>query len=526
MVDPALASRLQFALTTIVHIVFPVMSMGLAPFLVYFTWKSIRSSDPLWERQRRFWTRIFAVSFVVGTVTGLVLEFEFGTNFAAFATFAGELFGGPLAVEGMMAFFLEATFLGIFVFGRERVDDVLYMVSAVAVGLGTWLSAVWILIANSWMQTPRGYELARRNGQPVVTLVDPVAAYLNPRFPWMFVHMQSAAVLSVALFVAGTAAYFVSRSSGGLGANGGRQRERRDETDLIPDSSVTVGETDPSTAAGESPTGGASTGTDDERFWRTSLKVALVVLLVTAPFQVVHGDSYARHVAETQPQKFAAMEAQYETDAPAALHLVAIPTDPSAFTDPRAENLWTIDIPALASILASGGDPSYAVQGLDEFEGSPPVAIVFWSFRAMVLLGFWFAALAVWGAYRWRHGDLFTNRRLHLALMASTPLGFVAVETGWIVTEVGRQPWVVQGLLRTESGVSPGLTGIEATLTLVGFGIVYTGLLVGYGYVVRRLFRAGPPEIESADESASDGAQRRGSRPDDETATAEVSGDD
>ncbi|QCS41534.1 cytochrome ubiquinol oxidase subunit I [Natrinema versiforme] len=515
MVDPALASRLQFALTTIVHIIFPVMSMGLAPFLVYFTWKSIRSSDPLWERQRRFWTRLFAISFVVGTVTGLVLEFEFGTNFAAFSTFAGELFGGPLAVEGMMAFFLEATFLGVFVFGREKVGDALYMFSAIAVGLGTWLSAVWILIANSWMQTPRGYELAQRNGQPVVTLVDPVAAYLNPRFPWLFVHMQSAAVLSVALFMAGVAAYFVYRSSDG----GTESGETADSGDERADSSD-----DPSAVE-------TTAGSDDARFWRTTLKIALVVLLVTAPFQVVHGDSYARHVAETQPQKFAAMEAQYETEAPAALHLLAIPTDPSAFTDPRAENLWTVDIPAMASVLASGGDPSYEVTGLDEFEGSPPVAIVFWSFRAMVLLGFWFVGLALWSGYRWRRGDLFDDQRLHLALMGSAPLGFIAVETGWIVTEVGRQPWVVQGLLRTEDGVSPGLTGTEATLTLAGFALVYTALLVGYGYVVRRLVLAGPPEVESATGST---AERKpnpeptaDSSPDDGTAsTPEVSTDD
>ncbi|WP_222917241.1 cytochrome ubiquinol oxidase subunit I [Natrinema sp. SYSU A 869] len=522
MVDPALASRLQFALTTIVHIIFPVMSMGLAPFLVYFTWKSIRSSDPLWERQRRFWTRIFAVSFVVGTVTGLVLEFEFGTNFAAFSTFAGELFGGPLAVEGMMAFFLEATFLGVFVFGREKVGDALYMLSAVAVGLGTWLSALWILIANSWMQTPRGYELAQQNGQPIVTLVDPVAAYLNPRFPWMFVHMQSAAVLSVALFMAGVAAYFLYRSS-----NGGESGDDIESDEVMESDEAMGAGSDSGVAAGET-----TTGNDDARFWRTTLKIALVVLLVTAPFQVVHGDSYARHVAETQPQKFAAMEAQYETEAPAALHLFAVPTDPSALTDPRAENLWTVDIPAMASVLASGGDPSYEVTGLDEFDGSPPVAIVFWSFRAMVLLGFWFVGLALWSAYRWRRGDLTTDRRLHLALMGSAPLGFVAVETGWIVTEVGRQPWVVQGLLKTDDGVSPGLTGTEATLTLASFALVYTALLVGYSYVVRRIILAGPPAVESAAGSRSeseadpDSDADPDSSPSDSTPTPEVSSDD
>ncbi len=445
MIDPVLASRLQFALTTIVHIIFPVMSMGLAPFLVYFTWKEVRTDDPVYPRLRSFWTSVFAISFVVGTVTGIVLEFEFGTNFAAFATTAGELFGGPLAVEGMMAFFLEATFLGVFVFGRDRVSDRLYFLSSVFVGLGTWLSAVWILVANSWMQTPRGFELAREGGQPVVTLVDPVAAYANPRFPWMFVHMQSAAVLSVALFLAGVAAYYVR-------------------------------------------TGG------DDRFWRMTLKVALVALLVTAPFQILHGDSYARHVAETQPQKFAAMEAQYETGPHADLHLLAVPTSLDGFTDPRAETLFTVSIPSLASALASGGDPSAVVDGLNEFDGSPPVAFVFWSFRAMVGFGFWFVGLALWGGYRWYQGRLFESERLLRALTWSSLLGILTVELGWIVTEVGRQPWVIQGVMRTTDGVSPGLTGTEATVTLVGFAGGYALLLALYSGVIFRLLRSGPPD--------------------------------
>ncbi|NHN46762.1 cytochrome ubiquinol oxidase subunit I [Halostella sp. JP-L12] len=445
MIDPVLASRLQFALTTVVHIVFPVMSMGLAPFLVYFTWKEVRTDDPVYPRLRSFWTKVFAVSFAVGTVTGLVLEFEFGTNFAAFSAAAGELFGGPLAVEGMMAFFLEATFLGVFVFGRDRVSDRLYFLSSVFVGLGTWLSAVWILIANSWMQTPRGFEIVRESGQPVVTLVDPVAAYANPRFPWMFVHMQSAAVLSVALFLAGVAAYRVRTGDG-------------------------------------------------DRFWRTTLKAAMVVLLLTAPFQVLHGDSYARHVADTQPQKFAAMEAQYETESHAELHLIAVPTSLDAFADPRAENLFTVSVPSLASALASGGDPSAVVQGLNEFDGSPPVAYVFWSFRLMVALGVWFVALALWGGYRWYQGRLFESDRLHRALTWSSPLGVVAVELGWIVTEVGRQPWVIQGVMRTSDGVSPGLTGTEAALTLAGFTGGYALLLALYGGVVLHLLRRGPPD--------------------------------
>src|SRR6056297_1319540 len=416
------------------------MSMGLAPFLVYFTWREIRGGDPVYEQLRRFWTKIFAVSFVVGTVTGIVLEFEFGTNFAAFSTAAGELFGGPLAVEGMMAFMLEATFLGVFVFGRERVSDALYFVSSVAVGLGTWLSAVWILIANSWMQTPRGFELVTESGQPIVKLVDPLAAYANPRFPWMFVHMQNAAVESVALFMAGVGAYYVFRHH----------------------------------------VWGYSI--ENVRFWEATLKFGLLALVVTAPLQVLHGDLYARHVFETQPQKFAAMEAVWETDSYVPEYIVAFPTSMQDLLDPRAKDIFGIGIPGGASWLASGGDPQATIRGLEEFPGpQPPVALVFWSFRIMVALGFWFILLAVWGGYRWWRGELLEDDLLHKALMASAPLGILAVELGWVVTEVGRQPWVIQGVLQTSDAVSPGLTGAEATTTLVSFAVLYLGLLTLYG---------------------------------------------
>ncbi|WP_459193381.1 cytochrome ubiquinol oxidase subunit I [Halosimplex sp. J119] len=451
MIDPVIASRFQFALTTIVHIIFPVMSMGLAPFLVYFTWKEIRDGDPIYEQLRRFWTKIFALSFVVGTVTGIVLEFEFGTNFAAFSTIAGELFGGPLALEGMMAFMLEATFLGVFVFGRERVGDPLYFVSAVAVGLGTWLSAVWILIANSWMQTPRGFELVESGGREVVRLTDPLAAYLNPRFPYMFVHMQNAAVLSVALVMAGIGAYYVFRHHVW------------------------------------------GTNVPNRRFWERTLKIALVALVITAPFQVVHGDVYARHVSESQPQKFAAMEAVWETDSYVPEYIVAFPTSLDDIADPKAKDIFGIGIPGGASWLASGGDAQATITGLNEFEGAPPVAVVFWSFRIMVALGCWFVLLAFWGAVRWYRGGLLDDDLLHKALMGSAPLGVIAVELGWVVTEVGRQPWVIQNVLKTGDGVSPGLTGGEATLTLAGFAAVYLGLLTLYGYVFARIVRAGPP---------------------------------
>ncbi|MEE6210402.1 cytochrome ubiquinol oxidase subunit I [Salarchaeum sp. III] len=452
MIDPVLASRLQFALTTIVHIIFPVMSMGLAPFIVYFTYKDIRTGRPRYEQLRRFWTKIFAVSFVVGTVTGLVLEFEFGTNFAAFATMAGELFGGPLATEGMMAFMLEATFLGVFLFGRERVGDAVYFLSSVAVALGTWLSAVWILIANSWMQTPRGFEVVVEDGRRVVHLTDPLAAYFTPRFTYMFVHMQNAAVLSVALFMAGVAAYYVFK----------HHVRGRDINSI--------------------------------GFWEATLKIALVVIIVTAPLQVLHGDAYARHVYETQPQKFAAMEAIWHTEAYVPEYIVAFPTSIDAVFEPGPKELVGIAIPGMASWLASGGDAGAVIQGLESFPvENPPVAVVFWAFRVMVALGMWFILLGFWGGFRWRRGELFEDDLLHKALIGSSLLGFVAVEVGWIVTEVGRQPWVIQGVLKTSDGVSASLTGMEALFTLLGFAGGYALLLALYVYVVRRIIRQGPP---------------------------------
>jgi cytochrome d ubiquinol oxidase subunit I len=301
----------------------------------------------------------------------------------------------------------------------------------------------------------------------------------------MYVHMQNAAVESVALFMAGVAAYYVFRH---------HVRGQRVE---------------------------------HVAFWETTLKLALVALLITAPLQVLHGDLYARHVYETQPQKFAAMEAVWETESYVPEYLIAVPTELSDLTNPRAKELFGIGIPGGASWLASGGDPTAEITGLDEFDSeAPPVAIVFWAFRAMVGLGFWFILLAVWGGYRWLTGDLLEDDLLHRALMGSTLLGILAVELGWIVTEVGRQPWVIQGVMKTHEGVSPGLTGTEAAITLVGFVLTYAALLGLYAYVVVRIVRAGPPgidELRSRGEPSSPGAS--GADPDAD-APAEVTGDD
>ncbi len=442
MLDPVIAGRAQFAVATTIHIVFASLSIGLGPFLVYFVVQEIRTGKQRYIRLRKFFTKVFAVGFVMGTVTGIPLGFMFGTNFATFSTMAGEMIGGPLSFETKMAFFLEAVFLGVLLFGREKVSEWFYALSAFFVAAGAWFSAFWILVVNSWMQTPQGFELVDRGGTEVAQLVDPLAAFFNPRFPWMFIHMQNAALISVTLLVAGIAAYFVWQNR-------------------------------------------------DSEVWSTALKIAVVVLLVTSMAQVVHGDLYGRHVAETQPQKFAAMEAHYETERGADLHLIAIPTELEAMTDPRSENLFKISIPYLASFLASGGDPTAEVTGLNDFEyESPPVALVFWSFRAMVALGFWFVLLGAWGTYRLWKGGLTDDDRLLQALMLSTPLGFVALNMGWYVTEIGRQPWIIQDVLTTAEGATIDLSSGAATLSLVGVTLGYAAVMALFIYIVRRYIRA------------------------------------
>ncbi|MFC7114749.1 cytochrome ubiquinol oxidase subunit I [Natronoarchaeum sp. GCM10025703] len=437
LLSPEFASRLQFGWTISVHILFASLSIGLAPFIIYFTWKDVRTGKQRFARLREFWLKVFAIGFVMGTVTGIPMSFQFGTNFPVFAEAAGEMIGGPLAFEAKMAFFLEAVFLGVLLFGRERVSDRTYILSAVLTGAGAWLSGFWILVVNAWMQTPQGFELVQRNGMQIAQLTDPVAAFFTPRMPWMYVHMINASVISVALLVAGVSAYFV-------------WRKRNSEA------------------------------------WNVALRIAVALLLITAPLQALHGDAYGRHVADTQEQKFAAMEAHYETGQ-ADLHLIAIPRSADSLTDPRTDNLWTISLPAMGSYLASGGDFSEEVVGLHEYDDNPPVALVFWSFRFMVGLGFLFIGLALWGGNLLRKGKLRESDRYLQAMMLATPLGFAALLTGWYVTEIGRQPWVIQGVLKTNEAASTTLTGSEATGTLAAFVALYIALLGTFGYVFKWL---------------------------------------
>jgi len=447
--SPELASRAQFGWTISVHILFAALSVGLAPFIVYFTWKDVRTDDERYTRLRSFWVKVFAAGFVMGTVTGIPMSFQFGTNFPRFAEVAGELIGGPLAFEAKMAFFLEAVFLGVLLYGRDRVGDRTYILSSVLVGVGAWLSGFWILVVNAWMQTPQGYEMVTRGGLEIAKLTDPIAAFFTPRLPWMYVHMINASVISVALLVAGVSAYIVWKKR-------------------------------------------------DAAAWNTALKLAVVILLISAPLQALHGDAYGRHVENTQPQKFAAMESHYETG-PADLHLLAFPTSVDAITDPQAENLFTVSLPRLGSFLASGGDFDAVITGLNEYEENPPVPLVFWSFRIMVGLGFLFIALALWGAYLIYRDRLAESERYLKAMIVASPFGYAALLTGWYVAEIGRQPWVIQGELKTSDAVSTTLSSTDATLTLTAFVVIYIGLVATALYVLKWLIREELQELGAAE---------------------------
>lgn len=450
-----LASRLQFGWTISVHIIFAMLSIGLAPFIVYFTYKEVIDGSERYAKLRNFWVKVFAVGFVMGTVTGIPMSFQFGTNFPGFSEFAGELIGGPLAFEAQMAFFLEAVFLGVLLFGRERVSERVYVASSVLVGIGAWLSAFWILVVNSWMQTPQGYELVERNGETIAQLTDPLAAIFTPRLPWMYLHTVTAAVVAVALLVGGISAYLVWKKR-------------------------------------------------EANIWRGSLRIAVVLLLLAAPFQAIQGDAYGRHVADTQPQKFAAMEGHYETGS-ADLELIAIPTEFDSLLSPDSEDVWSISVPGLGSFLATGNDFNAELTGLNEYDKNPPVPFVFWSFRLMVGLGFLFIALAVWGGYLAGKRRLKDSDRFLQAMMLSTPLGFVAILTGWYVTEIGRQPWIVQGVVRTGEAVSTSLTSLEATGTLAVFIGVYILLITAFLYVLKWLIEDELNRLEGEESSRQSG---------------------
>jgi cytochrome bd ubiquinol oxidase subunit I len=433
--DVLLLSRIQFGLTTAFHIIFPTFTIGLGLYLVAIEFLWLRTKKEVYYRLYRFWVKIFAIHFAVGVVSGITLEFEFGTNWAVFSQRVANIMGPMLAYEAMTAFFLEAGFLGIMLFGWKRVPPLLHFLSTCLVAAGANLSAVWIMSANAWMQTPAGYEIV--DGHFHLTSFK--EALFNPAFPTHLTHMLLASYTTTAFAVAGISAWFLLK--------------RR-----------------------------------HENFFRLSLKMALIMALIAAPLQILVGDLKGLSVAEHQPVKLAAMEAHWETNVEGGAAFIVI-----ALPDPTHErNRFEIRIPALLSWLVTRAADGQII-GLKDFpvEDRPSVVVTFWTFRVMVAIGFLFLGIAIWTAVLWYRKKLFHTTSYLKALVAVQPLGFAATILGWVTAEMGRQPWVVYGLMRTSEGVSPIAAG-NVVWSLIMFALFFGLIGAAYFFYTIRALQRGP----------------------------------
>jgi cytochrome d ubiquinol oxidase subunit I len=441
--DALLLSRIQFAFTIAFHIIFPAFTIGLASWLAALEFNWLRTGNPLYRNLFRFWVKVFAVSFGLGVVSGIVMSYQFGTNWSRFSDFTGNVLGPVIAYEVITAFFLEAAFLGIMLFGWERVGDRLHFFATCMVALGTLISAFWILSANSWMQTPDGFAI--ENGKAVP--VDWFKVVFNPSFPLRYAHMVLGCYLTTAFAVAGMSAWMLLRHPHD---------------------------------APEAKLAGS----------RRSLSMALWFATIFVPVQIIIGDLHGLGVLKYQPTKLAAIEGNWDRMSNMPLRLFAIP-DEAAET-----NHYEIGIPKIGSwVLTHAFDG--VVPGLKEVppDERPPVWPVFFSFRIMVGIGFAMLGIGLWSLYlRWK-GTLFTNRTFLTAAMIMTPSGFGAVLFGWFTAEIGRQPWVVYGHLRTADAVSPIAAG-AVTASLLTFIVVYA-FVFGFGsYYLAKLLRRGPDPAE------------------------------
>jgi cytochrome d ubiquinol oxidase subunit I len=431
--DALLLARLQFAFTVTVHIIFPAFSIGSSAYVATLLVLWRRTGQDHFHRLARFWTKIFAVSFAMGVVSGIPLSYQFDTNWSRFSEVTGNVIGPLIGYEVLTAFFLEATFLGVMLFGWKRVPPWLHVTSAVLVALGTALSGFWILSANSWMHTPAGHVVREGIAYPV----DWFAIVFNPSFPYRFVHMMSAAYLTTSVVVLGVGARYV--------------------------------------LAGVYPTEA-----------RTMMRMGLGMVALLAPLQLVLGDLHGLNTLEHQPTKIAAMEGHWESRQPAPLVLFAIP-------DQKAEkNHFEIAVPVLGSIILTHTTTG-RVPALKDVppEDRPPVANAFFGFRIMVGIGLLLILLGTAGAFLWWRKRLFDTKWYLRFAGYSWWLGFIAIVAGWVTTESGRQPYVAHGILRTEDAISPVAAATVAT-SLMAFAITYLAVFSIGVYYIRKLVRHGP----------------------------------
>jgi cytochrome bd ubiquinol oxidase subunit I len=433
--DALLLARLQFALTIGFHFLFPPITIGLSWLLVVVETLGWRKKDEVYVRTGKFFGKILALTFAVGVATGIVMEFQFGTNWAEYSKFVGDIFGAPLAAEGVFAFFLESGFLGLYLFGRGRVSKAVHWFSALMVAIGATISAFWIIVANSWQQTPAGFVV--RNGRAELTSF--AEAVFNPSTLIRYFHTVDAALITGAFFMAGIAAYL-----------------------LLHKKEVQVA--------------------------KKAMTVAVISGLIFSVLEVLpSGHEHARQVAHTQPEKFAAIEGLYTSQIGAPLVLFAVPTQ----LPPQLKA--KIEISGLLSWLAFG-DVNAHIKGINEFpaEDIPPLWLTFVSFHNMVVLGMYFILLMAVAAFYLYRGTLWERPLLLKLMLWSIPLPLIACQLGWIAAEVGRQPWIVYGLLRTSQAASLTVSAAEILFSIVLFGLIYLALGVLYIYLLARKVKQGP----------------------------------
>lgn len=450
--DPMLLARWQFGITTVYHFLFVPLTLGLGLIVAIMESFHYRTKQDIYKDMAVFWARLFAINFAMGVATGIVQEFQFGMNWSEYSRFVGDIFGIPLAIEALLAFFMESTFLGVYFFGRDKLPPALHLASAWLVIIGATLSSLWILIANSWMQEPVGYVLRNHRAE----MTDFFAAVLSPHVQAQFPHVVLGGWITGGLFVMGISAYHLIRQH---------------KVD----------------------------------FFSRSLRIALVLTAVASIATATSGHEQAQHTARVQPMKLAAMEALWETETPAGFSLF------SSIDQANHSSNRELKLPTLLSVLAFNNTTS-TVKGINELQKEaeakygpgdyvPPVAVTYWSFRAMVGLGLIFIFLCAWGLWLWWRNALETARGYLGFVSFALFLPYFANSTGWIVTEMGRQPWLVQGLMQTAKGVSTNVSAPMVLLTMIGFTLLYAALAVVDVYLLRRFALEGLGSGESAEPS-------------------------
>lgn len=440
-IDALMLARIQFGLTAMFHYLYPPLTIGLGWLMVYMSYQRMKTGDAIYDSMARFWTRVFALTFAMGVTTGIVMEFEFGTNWSEYSRFVGDVFGSPLAAEALISFFLESTFLGILVFGWNRVSPKAHFFATLMVAVGATLSALWIIVANSWQHTPAGFQIVETPMGPRAEIVSFWEMFFNPSTIGRYSHVITSAVLNAGFFVMGISAYYLLKQK-------------------------------------------------HVEFAKRSLPIGLIASVISAYLVLLAGHHQALVVAKHQPAKLAAFEGHFRTtEGGTPFYLFAIPSE-------KEERVrWGIGIPGFLSFLVYFNF-NKPVKALDQFpvEDRPPVILPFFTFHLMVWLGMFFIGLTTISCYLWWKGKLYDYPLLLKIFLYSIPLPYIANMAGWIAAEVGRQPWIVQDLLRTADGVSPGVSYGQVLSSSIMFTTIYSVLFMLYIFLLVKKVQHGPEE--------------------------------